>query len=101
MSASAQFAQACSALARNHGMTEFAIVVKDPVTGSPKVFATPGALADPVLRATAAEQFKLGAVQASTLGADDCEERYRKLQEKHTRLENEVASLGGDTGWTG
>ncbi len=96
MSVSAQFAQAVSALAKNYGVVEFVIVLKEPGTGAPKVLTTPGALADTTFRATVAEQFKIGAVQA---GSSDCEERARLLQEKCVRLETEMASLGGDTGW--
>lgn len=80
-------------------MTEFVIVMKEPVTGAPKIVATPGALADPALRGAAAEHFKLGAVAQALAGSGDCEERARALQEKCTRLENEMASLGGDTAW--
>lgn len=99
MSTIAQFVQACNQLVVNYGVTTFAIILKEPKTGAPKIVAMKGALADPALRAAAAEHFKLGAVAQALAGSGDCEERARALQEKCTRLENEMASLGGDTSW--
>lgn len=96
MSTIAQFVQACNQLAMNYGVATFAIILKEPGTGAPKIVATKGALADLALRTAAAEHFK---VAGSPVASGDCEQQLRDLQEKCTRLETEMASLGGDTGW--
>jgi hypothetical protein len=82
-------------LAHQAGIRVLAITFHDPTTSTVKLVATPNAAG--VLKAKMADWIGVPAGEAP--GDADQTAEIARLTAENARLRNELASVGGDTGW--